>query len=83
MVPTYSSHSTGQLKGSFFPAWITQTCPAMSWLLWLWISVSALLLCQATLYDTIQQHHLPQPGRNSIQILGLLKGETDSWHVVM
>ncbi|KAJ8361228.1 hypothetical protein SKAU_G00177530 [Synaphobranchus kaupii] len=42
----------------------------MSWLLWLWISVSALLLCQATLYDTIQQHHLPQPGRNTIQILG-------------
>uniref|UniRef100_A0A9J7YAT2 TAFA chemokine like family member 1 n=1 Tax=Cyprinus carpio carpio TaxID=630221 RepID=A0A9J7YAT2_CYPCA len=41
----------------------------MSWLLCLWISVSCLLLCHATLYETIQQHHVTRPGRNAIQIL--------------
>ncbi|XP_059385295.1 chemokine-like protein TAFA-1 isoform X2 [Carassius carassius] len=41
----------------------------MSWLLCLWISVSCLLLCHATLYETIQQHHVTHPGRNAIQIL--------------
>lgn len=44
--------------------------PAMSWFLCLWIAVSCLVLCQATLYETIQQHHVPRPGRNAIQILG-------------
>ncbi|CDQ60537.1 unnamed protein product [Oncorhynchus mykiss] len=42
----------------------------MSWFLGLWISLGFLLLCQATLYETIQQHHVPRPGRNAIQILG-------------
>uniref|UniRef100_A0AAZ3P416 Protein FAM19A1-like n=1 Tax=Oncorhynchus tshawytscha TaxID=74940 RepID=A0AAZ3P416_ONCTS len=41
----------------------------MSWFLGLWISLGFLLLCQATLYETIQQHHVPRPGRNAIQIL--------------
>ncbi|XP_017566943.1 chemokine-like protein TAFA-1 isoform X2 [Pygocentrus nattereri] len=41
----------------------------MSWYLCLWIAVSCLVLCQATLYETIQQHHVPRPGRNAIQIL--------------
>ncbi|KAK6321543.1 hypothetical protein J4Q44_G00085190 [Coregonus suidteri] len=45
-------------------------CPAMSWFLGLWISLGFLLLCQASLYETIQQHHVPRPGRNAIQILG-------------
>lgn len=45
-------------------------CPAMSWVLCLWIAVSCLVLCQATLYETIQQHHVPRPGQNAIQILG-------------
>ncbi|KPP60634.1 hypothetical protein Z043_121345 [Scleropages formosus] len=43
--------------------------PTMSWFWCLWISASAVLLCQASLYDTIQQHHLASPGRSSIQIL--------------
>ncbi|TTB85605.1 hypothetical protein Baya_14553 [Bagarius yarrelli] len=42
----------------------------MSWFLCLWIAISCLVLCQATLYETIQQHHVPRPGRNAIQILG-------------
>lgn len=42
----------------------------MSWFLCLWIAVSCLVLCQATLYETIQQHHVPRPGHNAIQILG-------------
>ncbi|KAK6319044.1 hypothetical protein J4Q44_G00102550 [Coregonus suidteri] len=46
------------------------TCPDMSWFLGLWISMGFLLLCQATLYETLQQHHVPRPGRNAIQILG-------------
>ncbi|XP_076839848.1 TAFA chemokine like family member 1a isoform X2 [Brachyhypopomus gauderio] len=40
----------------------------MSWLLWLWISVTVMLVCEATFYETIQQHLAP-PG-TSIQILG-------------
>ncbi|XP_076839847.1 TAFA chemokine like family member 1a isoform X1 [Brachyhypopomus gauderio] len=39
----------------------------MSWLLWLWISVTVMLVCEATFYETIQQHLAP-PG-TSIQIL--------------
>lgn len=56
----------------FMPA-VSSLCslsPAMSWFLCLWIAVSCLVLCQATLYETIQQHHVPRPGRNAIQILG-------------
>lgn len=49
---------------------ILASAPAMSWFLGLWISVSCLLLCHATLYETIQQHHVTRPGRNAIQILG-------------
>uniref|UniRef100_A0A8C7TSQ2 TAFA chemokine like family member 1 n=1 Tax=Oncorhynchus mykiss TaxID=8022 RepID=A0A8C7TSQ2_ONCMY len=41
----------------------------MSLFLGLWISLGFLLLCQATLYETLQQHHVPRPGRNAIQIL--------------
>ncbi|XP_051518078.1 chemokine-like protein TAFA-1 isoform X1 [Myxocyprinus asiaticus] len=39
----------------------------MSWLVWVWASVTVLLMCEATFYDTIQQHLAP-PGTN-IQIL--------------
>ncbi|KAK1801710.1 hypothetical protein P4O66_022352, partial [Electrophorus voltai] len=39
----------------------------MSWLLWVWISVTVMLVCDATFYETIQQHLAP-PGTN-IQIL--------------
>ncbi|XP_012690393.1 chemokine-like protein TAFA-1 [Clupea harengus] len=41
----------------------------MSWLLWLWISVAGLSLCQATFYHTIKHPHLTRPGRNTIQII--------------
>ncbi|KAB5546353.1 TAFA chemokine like family member 1a isoform X2 [Neoarius graeffei] len=40
----------------------------MSWLLWVWISVTVMLVCDATFYETIHQHLAP-PGTN-IQILG-------------
>lgn len=42
----------------------------MSWLLAVWISLGFLLLCQATLYQTIQQHHVARPGRTDIVTLG-------------
>ncbi|CAL8402797.1 unnamed protein product [Arctogadus glacialis] len=42
----------------------------MSWLLAVWISLGFLLACQATLYQTIQQHHVARPGRTDILTLG-------------
>lgn len=42
----------------------------MSWLLAVWISLGFLLLCQATLFQTIQQHHVARPGRTDILTLG-------------
>lgn len=49
-----------------------QMCPVMSWLLCLclWVSVTAIQLCQATFYDTIQQHHGMRPGRTTIHTIG-------------
>ncbi|TNN73521.1 Protein FAM19A1 [Liparis tanakae] len=46
----------------------------MSWLLCLclWVSVTAIQLCQATFYDTIQQHHGTRPGRTTIHMIGVL-----------
>ncbi|XP_028303089.1 protein FAM19A1-like isoform X1 [Gouania willdenowi] len=41
----------------------------MSWLFAVWISLGFLLLCQATLYQTIQQHHVARPGRTDILTL--------------
>ncbi|XP_061583852.1 chemokine-like protein TAFA-1 [Cololabis saira] len=41
----------------------------MSWLLVVWISLGFLLLCQATLYQTIQHHHVARPGRTDILTL--------------
>lgn len=42
----------------------------MSWLLAAWISLGFLLFCQATLYQTIQQHHVARPGHTDILTLG-------------
>ncbi|CAG02041.1 unnamed protein product [Tetraodon nigroviridis] len=42
----------------------------MSWLLAVWISLGFLLFCQATLYQTIQQHHVARPGHTDILTLG-------------
>ncbi|TNM88591.1 hypothetical protein fugu_004845 [Takifugu bimaculatus] len=41
----------------------------MSWLLAVWISLGFLLFCQATLYQTIQQHHVARPGHTDILTL--------------
>ncbi|XP_045912776.1 chemokine-like protein TAFA-1 isoform X4 [Micropterus dolomieu] len=48
-----------------------QMCPVMSWLLCLclWVSVTTIQLCQATFYDTIQQHHGTRPGRTTIHMI--------------
>ncbi|CDQ75839.1 unnamed protein product [Oncorhynchus mykiss] len=46
----------------------------MSWLLCLvlWVSGTAIQLCQATFYETIQlqPHHVTRPGRTSIHMIG-------------
>lgn len=49
-----------------------QMCPVMSWLLCLclWVSITAIQLCQATFYDTIQQHPGTRPGRTTIHTIG-------------
>nr|XP_020467535.1 protein FAM19A1-like isoform X1 [Monopterus albus]XP_020467536.1 protein FAM19A1-like isoform X1 [Monopterus albus] len=51
------------------PLWAM--CPVMSWLLCLclWVSVTAIQLCQGTFYDTIQQHHGTRPGRTTIHMI--------------
>lgn len=51
---------------------LQQMCPVMSWLLCLclWVSVTAVQLCQATFYDTIQQHHGMRPGRTTVHMIG-------------
>lgn len=49
-----------------------QMCPVMSWLLCLclWLSLTAIQLCQATFYDTIQQRPGTRPGRTTIHMIG-------------
>ncbi|TWW56966.1 hypothetical protein D4764_08G0009530 [Takifugu flavidus] len=50
---------------------VSQMCPVMSWLLCLclWVSMSAVQLCQATFYDTIQQHPGLRPGRTTVHMI--------------
>ncbi|KAF4107587.1 hypothetical protein G5714_011951 [Onychostoma macrolepis] len=66
---TGANYLSRHVSLTFSSRYLTAGAPAMSWLLCLWISVSCLLLCHATLYETIQQHHVTRPGRNAIQIL--------------
>ncbi|CAG6021733.1 unnamed protein product, partial [Menidia menidia] len=49
----------------------TTMCPVMSWLfcLCLWVSVTAMQLCQATFYDTIQQNPGTRPGRTTVHMI--------------
>ncbi|KAJ0064365.1 chemokine-like protein TAFA-1 [Periophthalmus magnuspinnatus] len=46
-------------------------CSVMSWLLFLclWLSVTAIQLCQATFYDTIPQHPGTRPGRTTLHMI--------------
>uniref|UniRef100_A0A0S7ELS7 F19A1 n=1 Tax=Poeciliopsis prolifica TaxID=188132 RepID=A0A0S7ELS7_9TELE len=46
-------------------------CLVMSWLLCLclWVSITAIQLCQATFYDTIQQHPGTRPGWTTIHTI--------------
>lgn len=72
-------HRRGEVSGrkhdvfpSFLAPTLQQMCPVMSWLLCLclWVSVSAIQLCQATFYDTIQQHPGLRPGRTTVHMIG-------------
>lgn len=66
---------TGRERDVFLLFWALppqQMCPVMSWLLCLclWVSVSAIQLCQAAFYDTVQQHPGLRPGRTTVHAIG-------------
>uniref|UniRef100_A0A3B3Z8P7 Uncharacterized protein n=1 Tax=Periophthalmus magnuspinnatus TaxID=409849 RepID=A0A3B3Z8P7_9GOBI len=46
-----------------------QLSRAMSWLLAAWFCLGWVLLCQATLYQTIQQHHVARPEGGTCEVI--------------